>query len=468
MDFRRDTVAELARRVREREVTAVDMVTHALAQIDQLNPLINAFVSVDADAALTAAGDIDQRIAAGQPVGPLAGVPMGVKDLEDAAGFITTFGSDLHTDDPPAPGDSAVVGLLKAAGAVVVGKTNTPEFGFKGVTDNVPFGATANPWDTRRSPGGSSGGSGAAIASGMVPLATGSDGGGSIRIPSSLCGLTGIKTSQGRVPLGGATPPGSGILSVKGPMARRIRDVALALDTCLVPDPTDVFGFPAPAEAWTPQLVGDLRPGRVAWSPDLGFARVDREVAAIVEAAVRALEAAGTEVVEAPPVFADNPTLDWFTIWTTQRRKAQGHLKGTPDWLRIDPALRDQIEYAERLTAVDLARAIDGAHLHNLALEAAFAATAAPLLLCPTVAGHAPVLGHLGTVDGEETVSWVEFTPVINLTRNPAGSVCAGFTADGLPVGLQVIGRQRDDLGVLRALAGIEDLLGIDRIAPVG
>lgn len=467
MDFRRERVVDLAARVRAGELAARELVEHSLARIERLEPTINAFVAIDADAALAAAAAIDARVAAGDDPGPLAGIPLGVKDLEDAAGYVTTYGSDLHTADPPATDDSPLVARLKAAGCVVVGKTNTPEFGFKGVTDNVPFGATANPWDPTRSPGGSSGGSGAALAAGMVPLATGSDGGGSIRIPSALCGLSGIKTSQGRVPLGGPNPPGSGILSVKGPMTRTIRDAAVALDACVGPHPTDPWSLPAPGSSWAAALDGDVLPRRVGWSRTMGFARVDAEVGRVVEAAVEALAGAGVEVVEIPTIFDEDPVQPWVVLWTSARRKAQGHLQGTPEWERIDPELRAQIEYAGRLTAVDHARAVDAVHHLNLRLLRAFDAADVDVLLTPTVAGQTPVLGRQGTVDAEEVLTWVSFTPVVNLTRNPAGSVCAGFTADGMPVGLQAIGRPLADVDVLRTLAAVEDLLAIDRVAPL-
>jgi Asp-tRNA(Asn)/Glu-tRNA(Gln) amidotransferase A subunit family amidase len=178
VDFLRDGVIETAERVRGREVSARELVQHALARIDALNPQVNAFVALDADGALADATRLDERLAAGEDVGPLAGVPIAVKDLEDAAGFVTTHGSAAFVDEPPAAADSILVARLRAAGCVVLGKTNTPEFGWKGDTDNPTFGATRNPWDLGRSSGGSSGGSAAAIASGMVPLATGSDGGG--------------------------------------------------------------------------------------------------------------------------------------------------------------------------------------------------------------------------------------------------------------------------------------------------
>lgn len=465
MDFRGTTIVELASSVRAREVSATELVDHALARIESLDERINAFVAVDADTARADAAEIDRRIAAGEEVGPLAGIPLGVKDLEDARGYTTTYGSALHVDDPPAVRDSVHVARLKAAGCVVVGKTNTPEFGYKGVTDNPAFGHTTNPWDTTRSPGGSSGGSGAAIAAGLVPLATGSDGGGSIRIPSALCGLSGLKTSQGWVPNGDPSAPGAGTLTVRGPMARRIRDVAVALDAVTGSHPHDIFAFPGKPDSWAALLDDVAPPTRVAFSPTLGFATVDTEVAAAVGAAVGRLAGAGTEVVEVPSVFEQDPTGPWIHIWTASRARAQGHLKGTPEWELIDSDLRGQIEYGLSLSAVQYAEAIDACHLINLALEKAL--TDVSVLICPTLAGRAPVLGRQGTIDGEETPGWVAFTPFLNMSRNPAASVPVGLTSDGLPIGLQVIGRQRDDATVLAVAAAIEDLVGFDHVAGI-
>jgi aspartyl-tRNA(Asn)/glutamyl-tRNA(Gln) amidotransferase subunit A len=462
MDFWETSVVDLAAAVRSKEVSAVEVVGHALARIEELDGGVNAFTQVDAGRAQTDAAEIDRRIDAGDDVGPLAGIPIGVKDLEDAVGYVTTYGSALHTDDPPARRDSVLVARLRAAGCVVVGKTNTPEFGYKAATDNPAFGHTANPWDLTRSPGGSSGGSAAAIAAGMVPLATGSDGGGSIRIPSSLCGLSGLKTSQGRVPLGDTAAPGAGTLSVRGPMARRIRDVAAALDAVIGPDTRDIYSLPAPESSWAAALDDVALPAKVAFSPTMGYATVDGEVAAAVAAAVDALASAGTEVVEVPSVFAEDPVMPWLHIWTASRARAQGHLKGTDDWEKIDADLRPQIEMGLTLTAVQYAEALDACHDINLSLEAAMGD--AQVLICPTIAGHAPVLGKQGTIGGVESPTWVSFTPFLNMSRNPGASVPVGLTADGLPVGLQIIGRQLDDLGVLRVAAALEDLVDFDHV----
>ena len=285
IDFRSTSLDELARSVRAKEISARELTEAALDRIERLNPVYNAFVAVDGERALHAAAGIDERIVAGDDPGPLAGIPLGVKDLQNAIGFRTTHGSALHADDPPAFFDDPFVARMRAAGCVVVGKTNTPEFGWMGNTTNAVFGPSLNPFDTSRGPGGSSGGASAALAAGMVPLATGSDGGGSIRIPSACCGLSGMKPSLGRVPGGGPNPPGWLDLSTNGPMARRIADVARALDVAVGPDPTDLRALPRPEASWLAALDEPHVPARVAYAPTLGYATVDAEVAAACERA---------------------------------------------------------------------------------------------------------------------------------------------------------------------------------------
>ncbi|MGZ4708027.1 MAG: amidase family protein, partial [Acidimicrobiales bacterium] len=409
--------------------------------------------------------DLEARWMRGEPKGLLDGVPVSIKDLLLTKGWPTLRGSKTVDAKGPWNDDAPAAARLREHGAVLLGKTTTPEFGFQGDTTSPAFGPTRNPWNVDRSPGGSSGGSGAAIAAGMVPLATGSDGGGSIRIPSALCGLSGIKTSQGRVPNGGAAPPGSGLFTVKGPMARRIADVLYALDVCVGPDPTDVFSLPPPHSPWAGSLEDVSAPSRVIWAPAPGF-EVDHEIAAVCDAAVRRLAAAGTEVIEVERIFTDEPLADWFTMWSVYCDRRQGHLRGTPSWDLIDPGLRAQMDHAHHnVDAVILAKAIDSAHTHNLDLVALF--DRAPLLLCPAVAGQTAEVGHQGVVNGQESQFALAFTGAYNLTRNPAGSVCAGFTSDGMPVGLQVVGPQHADVAVMRAIASLEQILGLDAVAPI-
>ena len=467
VDFREITVVELAEQVSSRQLSAREAVGAALDRIDRFDQQLGSFVAVDGEAALAEAAAIDERIARGEDVGPLAGVPIGVKDLEDAVGFVTTHGSALYADDDPATDDSALVERLRAAGCVVVGKTNTPEQGWKADTVNQLFGATHNPWLLERSAGGSSGGSAAAVAAGLVPLATGSDGGGSIRIPSAVCGLSGMKPSLGRVPTGGDAPPGWPGLSSKGVMARRIRDVASALDSVVGPEPTDLSSLPMPDGSWSRQLAELNPPRKVGWSPTLGYAKADSEVLAVCESAVRRLEDLGTEVVLIDRVWPDDPVRDWLTLIGAYCMRSLEDVYGTDRWGLIDPGLAGLLEWSRAsVTPVQVVKALDACHTANLDLVDLFHEV--PLLLTPTVAGQTPKVNENGTIDGEPDVNWVQFTYPFNMTRSPAGTVCAGHTTDGMPVGLQVVGPQHGDVVVLRLLALLEDELAVDSVAPFG
>lgn len=465
IDFRRQSLADLADDVRTGRVSARELTTHALERIAALNGSLNAFVAVDGDAALAAAAAVDALVAARKDPGALAGIPIGVKDLEDAVGFRTTKGSPCFAGSSPATTDSLLVERMKAAGAIVVGKTNTPELGWKGDTINEVFGATRNPWNPAHSPGGSSGGSGCAVAAGMVPLTTASDGGGSIRIPAAACGLAGFKASLGRVPSGGTSAPDWGHLSTKGPLARTVADTVHALDAVIGPDPSDLRSLPMPAAPWMGALEAASLPLKVAWSPTLGYAQVDDEVAAICRAAVDRMADMGAEVVEIDTVFPEDPVLTWVTLTNAYNARTLAPFRDTELWERIDPGLRSMADWGAGMSAVDVVQAEDACHTLNLRLDELFRDVR--LLITPTTAGPSPVSGQQGTINGVETANWVSFTYGFNMTRSPAGSVCAGFTATGLPVGLQLVGPQHGDLVVLRAMAALEAELDQGRLAPV-
>jgi aspartyl-tRNA(Asn)/glutamyl-tRNA(Gln) amidotransferase subunit A len=468
MDFRGISLAEIARQVRTKEVSARDMAAAALARIEALDPAIGAFVAVDAERALEQAAAVDQIVAAGGDPGPLAGVPLAVKDNEDAAGYRTTFGSALLADAPAAVSDSVHVARLRAAGCVVVGKTNLPEFAWSGVTTNELFGPTRNPWNPTRSAGGSSGGTAAALAAGMVPLATGSDGGGSIRIPAACCGLSAMKPSLGRVPGGGPVGPGWLDLSTKGPMARTMADTIGALDVVVGPETTDLRSLPRPEANWPAVLDSPHVPARVAWSPTLGYAEVDAAVLAVCERALSVLESLGAEVVEVDPVFDEDPVGSWLTIvGACLLRTLEAH-RTHPAWERTDPVLAAVVEAARSTSAVEMVRALDRCHAMNVTLVELF--RDCRLLVTPTTAAVAPPLdlGGSGMINGRVDPNWVAFTYPFNMTRSPAATVCAGLTDDGLPVGLQLIGPQHADLVVLRSAAALEAAIGFDELAPVG
>jgi aspartyl-tRNA(Asn)/glutamyl-tRNA(Gln) amidotransferase subunit A len=460
----REAPSALAARIRSRELSARELVGASLSAIEADDAVLGAFVAVDGDRALAEAATVDERVAAGEDVGPLGGVPLAVNDNEDAVGFTTTVGSAWRRDDPPATRDSILVAKLRAAGCVVVGKTNTPELAWKGDTINAWGGATSNPWSPTRSAGGSSGGSAAAVAAGLVPLATASDGGGSIRIPAAVCGLTGFKPSLGRIASGGPTPPGWPDLSTKGLLTSRLAGAVEPLDLVLGPDPTDLRSLPRPDTPWT-HAVGELgAPYRVAWSPTLGYADVDAEVLAACERAVGVLADLGAEVEEVPEIWPDDPVWDWLSIVSAGNARTLAPLRGTPSWDEVDPGLTVVADYGAARSGADVFGGIDAAHRRNLALVEVF--HRASVLLCPTVAGQTAVLGGDGSINGETTPNWIQLTYGFNLTRSPAGTVCAGFTADGMPIGLQVVGPQHGDVAVLRCLLLLEQALGLDTTPP--
>ena len=461
MDFRTTSVEELSRLVRARSISARELTQAALDNIEALNPTYNAFVAVDAERVLSEAAALDETIAQGADPGPLAGIPLAVKDTHDALGYRTTNGSPMLADAPPAEHDSQFVARLRAAGCVVVGKTNTPEFAWSANTTNAVFGATANPFNPAHGAGGSSGGAAAALAAGMVPLATGSDGGGSIRIPSSVCGLSGMKPSLGRVPGGGIAPPGWLDLSTNGPMARRIHDVVTALNVAVGPDPTDLRALPRPEASWLDALNDPHVPVRIAWAPTLGYADVDAEVMALCERAVGTLESLGAEVTVIDTVFDEDPVGDFLTLMGVCQLRTMRPFMSHPRWEESDPILRAIIDAAEATSAEDLVRLFDRFHAMNLRLVELF--HSARILVTPTCAGVAPLKGEgSGTINGTPNANWVQLTYPFNMTRSPAASVCVGLQSDGLPVGLQLVGPQHGDLVVLRTAAALEAALDLD------
>ncbi|MBO0894420.1 MAG: amidase, partial [Acidimicrobiales bacterium] len=407
---------------------------------------------------------IDEAVARSEDPGPLAGIPLGVKDLEDAAGYPTTYGSSALAHEAPCTESSVLVRALCSAGAVVVGKTNTPEVGSSPDTVNARFGATYNPWSLQRSPGGSSGGSAAAVAAGMVPLATGSDGGGSIRIPSSCCGLSGFKASLGRVPAGGPEPPGWLELSSKGVLGRTMTDVVEALEVAVAPDPSDLRSLPRPEASFRAALVDPRPPVRVAWSPTLGYAPVDGQVLSVCERAVGVLAGLGAEVSVVDSVFEEDPLSGWLTLVSVYNQRTLARVRGTDAWERVDPMLRASVEAGEAVSGLQVVQAEDQCHRLNWRLVQLFRSVR--LLATPTCAAAPPHSGQPGEINGVPDPNWVRFTYPFNLTRSPAATVCAGFTEDGLPVGIQLVGPQHADLVVIRAAAALEQALGLDTVAP--
>jgi len=444
---------ELLERYRAKRLSPVEAAKAVLERIARLDGKVNAFCLVDPERAMAQARESEARWSKGAPMGPLDGVPVSIKDLMLTVGWPTLRGS-LTTDKAgPWNDDSPAVARLKESGAVLVGKTTTPEFGWKGVTDSKLTGITRNPWNLAKTPGGSSGGGTAALAAGFGPLALGSDGGGSIRIPCGFSGVFGIKPNFGRVP---AWPPSAmGTLSHHGPMARSVRDAALMLNVLAKPDPRDWQSLPYDGRDWTADLDGGVKGLKVAFSPTLGYAKVHPEVASSVAAAAQAFSELGATVEQVDPGFAD-PTACFRTHWWVGAAGGFGGMAQEKLAL-MDGELQRIVAEGKAISAADYHKAMGqrfalGQHMRR------FHGTY-DLLLTPALAVPAFDAGTLAPAGWESAEHWLKWTPFsypFNLTQQPACSIPCGFTEDGLPIGLQIVAdNYREDL-VLRAAHAFE------------
>ncbi len=453
----------IANRVKARELSPVEVTDAVLARMERLEPTLHAFCTPTPELARETARRVEQSIMAGNEVGPLAGVPIGIKDLVCTQGIRTASGSVVYKDFIPEE-DDVVVERLKAADAVILGKTNVPEFGYSGVGHNPVFETTRNPWDTRLTPGGSSAGSGAAVASGMGPFAIGSDGGGSVRIPACFSGIYGIKASMGRVPLyPGARderyPGVSGWEGLEhiGPMSRTVGDSALMLSVIASgPDDRDRHTLPFPEFDWNEATQGDLRGLRVAYSSDWGYAAVDPEVRRVVGKAVAVFERdLGCVVEEAHPGWEDPVDAFWGLVALETDLKGMRELAERYSG-QMSPHLVDFLQRpwtAEDLTNSVMARKAVVNKMWKFMRRYDLLLT--PTLACPPFPVH---MQGPEKIEGRmvDPFAWLAFTFPMNMTGQPAASIPAGFTEDGLPVGLQIIGRHLDDPAVLRASAAFE------------
>ncbi|GAB4519528.1 MAG: amidase [Roseibium sp.] len=461
---RSPSAGRIAEEVRTGKTSARQATLDALARIESLDGPLRAFCTLHPDAALEQADRVDERLAAGERPGPLAGVPVAVKDLIATKDLRTTFGSPLYASHLPDE-DDVVVARLRQAGAIIIGKTNTSEFGYGAVGHNPLFATTRNPWHVRRTPGGSSAGSAAAVASGMVPVALGSDGGGSVRIPAALTGILGFKPSWGRLPLypgcrDEKMPGASGWESLEhiGPLTRSVADAALVMSALSGPSSRDRHSLPLEAIDW-----GDLSPlplkgSRLAFSPDLGFAKVDPEVAAVAGSAAQdlaealdcRLDLAAPEVGDTQPVFETLVALDTDRRGLIEMADRANHTFASP--LR---ELLDRRWTADEFTAAIVERKRIANAMwrfmdpYRFLLTPSVSVTAFDL----DIGGPAEIAGTRAAA-----TDWTPFSALANLTGQPALSVPAGFTSEGLPVGLQIIGRHLDDAGVLRAAAALESV----------
>lgn len=444
---------ELRERYIRRELSPVEVAQSTLRQIERYDSMLKAYITVTADIALEQAQTAELSYAAGEEPGLLAGIPISLKDLTVTKGIRTTRGSLLYEDWIPEE-DSPFAERVRAEGAVLLGKTNTPEFGWKGDTTNRVIGSTHNPWQFGMTAGGSSGGAAAAVAAGMGPLAQGSDGGGSIRIPGSFCGIFGLKPSFGLVPM--YPPSAFGDLSHLGPMTRTVRDAALLLNVTSGGDRRDRLSWSSNVD-YLAACEGDIAGLRIAWSPDLGFATLDPAVREATENAVRHFEALGCQIEEVSPALG-RPDDIWWKLWTSSN--AAVHAEDFDQVKeRIDPDRIALIEFGRALSGEDVARLEILRNDYYTGMMSFMESY--DLLLTPTMARTAFPAGLNGPSEiagepMEDPGDWSPFCAAFNLTGQPAATVPCGFDASGLPIGLQIVGRWHDDATVLKASAAFE------------
>ena len=456
---------ELARRIRERGLSAVEVMEAHLRQIERINPKVNAIVTLTPEEAMDAACDADERLARGGEVGPLHGLPIAHKDLVPTKDMRTTFGSRVYRDHIP-DHDALIVERLREAGAILIGKTNTPEFGAGSQTFNEVFGETKNPYDPTKTCGGSSGGAAVSLACGMLPIADGSDVGGSLRNPASFCNVVGMRPSVGRVP----SWPGVAAwfpLAVEGPMARTVDDVALMLSAMVGQDPRSPVSLPEPGEAFANPPERDFSGIRVAWSQDLGGLPVDPCVTAVLEEARPVFEGLGCIVEEGEPDFsgADEIFLSW-RAWHYELSyghlldEHRGDMKETVVW---------NIEEGRKLTGPQLGRAeMKRTELYHRVRKFmdSHEFLVLPVSQVPPFDIEQPYVTEINGIKMANYIEWMKSCYYITVTGLPAISVPCGFTPEGLPVGVQIVGRYRDDLGVLQIACAFERATGFGERRP--
>lgn len=447
------SATELLAAYRAKHLSPVEVTEAVLARIARLDPAINGFCGVWEEEALAAARQSEARWSQGAPEGRLDGVPTSLKDLMLVKGKPTGRGSLTSQPDDIAADDAPAIARLRAEKAIFLGRTTTPEFGWKGCGDSPRTGITRNPWNLDRNPGGSSSGAATAVATGMGCLALGSDGGGSIRMPAGFCGIYGLKANYGRVP---AYPASAfGTLSHVGPMTRTVDDAALMLDVMTGPDVRDWQSLPAPAEGFAAATVGGVAGWRIAYSPDLGYAKVDPEIAALVRTAAGRFAEMGAIVEEVSPGF-DDPIeafrIHWYAGAANLMRSFPPEKQAV-----MDPGLRQIAGEGARYSLMDYMKAMGqrealGQHMKR------FHQTYR-LLLTPTLPIPAFEAGEEWP-RGSGMTRWLDWTPFsfpFNLTRQPAATIPCGVTSGGLPAGLQIVGDLYDEASVLRASRAYEE-----------
>ncbi len=457
--------ADLARAIAARELSAVEVMEAHLARIDQINPAVNAIVTLLPDEARRGAEAADAAVARGDALGPLHGLPVAHKDLTWTKGIRTTFGCRAFEHFVPDE-DALIVERLRSAGAITIGKTNTPELGAGSQTFNAVFGATRNPYDTTKTCGGSSGGAAVALATGMLPIADGSDLGGSLRNPAGFCNVVGFRPSPGRVPIWPSQAAWFP-MGVQGPMARNVTDVALMLSAIAGPDPRAPISLPEAGTVFGRPLDGDMDGIRVAWSRDLGGLPVDPRVRAVIDAERGTFEHLGCVVEDAEPDM--NGVAEVFRVWRAWYFEAcYGTLLDEHRELLKDTVIWN-IEEGRRLSGPRLGEA---ARAWSALLDRVrrfferYEFLVLPVSQVPPFDVDQPYVTEIDGVKMETYLDWMSSCAHVSVLGLPAISVPCGFTDDGLPVGVQIVGRQHDDLGVLRLAYAFEQVNGAGRRRP--
>lgn len=453
------TATELAQQIRTKQLSAREVMEAHLAQIERVNPQVNAIVTLLPELALDGAKQADEQLARGEAVGPLHGLPVAHKDLVETKGIRTTKGSPLFQAYVP-DFDALIVERLKRGGAITIGKTNTPEFGAGSQTFNPVFGATLNPYDTTKTCGGSSGGAAVALACGMIPIADGSDTGGSLRNPANFCNVVGFRPSPGRVP---TWPKATGWfpISVQGPMARTVQDVALLLTAMAGPDPRAPIAIQEPSERFAAPLERDFNGVKIAWSHDLGSFPVDPRITAVLDSQRATFAALGCLLEEDEPDFRDAD--EAFKVWRAwsfelsysdlvERHRDQ--IKETVVW---------NVEEGRKLTGPQLSRAeMKRTMLYHRVREfmEEYEYLILPVSQVPPFPITQEYITEINGTQMETYIDWMKSCYFITVTGLPAISVPCGFTPEGLPVGVQIVGRHQDDFGVLQLAYAFQEATG--------
>ncbi|PZC50523.1 MAG: amidase [Chloroflexi bacterium] len=459
------TAAELIGRIRSREVSVLEVLDAHLKQIEDINPIVNAFCTLDEERAREYAKKLDHKLAHGTNPGPLYGLPIGIKDLSATKGIRTTKGSPIYANWIP-DYDDLIVERFKKAGAIVIGKTNTPEFGAGSQTFNSVFGKTLNPYDLTKTCGGSSGGSAVSLACGMIPIASGSDLGGSLRNPAAWSNVVGMRTSIGRVPIYPTGLPFNS-LSVAGPMARTVQDLSLQLSVVAGPDPRVPMSLPEAGEQFLNPLMTDFRGIKLAWSPDLGGYPIDPTIIEQLEHQIKIFSDLGCEIENASPNLKDADeifqTIRGYQFAFEHKSHLENHrdqLKKTVIW---------NTESGLKLLATDIAQAENKrAVLHKRIMEFM---DEYDFLLCPVTSVwpfsiDQEYISEINGIPLNNYIEWMAPCYAITVSGLPAISIPAGFSKDGLPLGLQIVGKYREDFQVLQLASAFENATEFNSVRP--